>query len=158
MPSKLPGGTATPAGWTPTGAATLHEAVQVSDDATSYAACTDGTACVLDLEATDNPNELSGHTLAVRAQKAVDTGQTVQLRAELMEGATVIATLDVADVDAAWTDYSHSLSEAEAAAIVDYSALSVRITDVDTPGTSEARVTLAELVVPERRLRVHCTG
>lgn len=158
MPSKTPAGTPSPAGWSPVGAATVHESVQVSDDATSYAVCTDGTAAVLTLAATDNPNELSGHSITIRAQKAVDLLQTVAVRAELMEGATVIATLDVADVDSAWTDYTYSLSESESAVIVDYSALTVRLTDVSSPLLSESRVTYCAVGVPDRRLRVHCTG
>ena len=155
--SKTPGGTSSSGGWLPIGAATLHEALASNDNGTSYVVCLDGSSATLALDAADNPNELGGHTLTVRCQKAVDLAQTVLLRAELMEGASVRATLDITAASS-WSDETYTLSEAEAASITDYAALSVKLTDIDTPLLAESQVTYVELALPDRRLRVHCCG
>lgn len=156
-----PFGTADAAGWNPTGAATLHEAVDdpiaSTDGDTSYAACTDGTACELELPVMDHPNQLTGHVLRVSSRKAVDTSQTCTLRVELFCGATLIASTEF-DEGASYSTTELTLSESEAEAITDYGDLTVVVTDVASPLTAEHRVSSVELEIPDRILRAHVSG
>lgn len=81
-----------------------------------------------------DPAASTGHILRVRAAKDAAGGSQIDLTAELREGyvnegtpGTLIATLTQTNVTSSFTDYSHTLSGAEADAITDYDDLFVRI-------------------------------
>lgn len=153
-----PSGTTTTAGWTPTGAATLSDALADASDS-SFISCTDGSACVVSLTAFDHPNENAGSSATVRVVKTVDTSQTCDLLVELLEGgSTVRATWTISNVEDVLTDHVLDIAEADFATIVDPTQLSLRITDLASPLTAQNNVARAFLTVADRRLHAHATG
>lgn len=83
----------------------------------------------------EDPVSSSSHILRWRRQKDASGGGTIGLTVELRQSyvsegtpGTLIATATAdADIPAAWTDTSYTLSAGEADAITDYTALYVRI-------------------------------
>ena len=84
------------------------------------------STCVLSLGAVTDPGLHTHHSVRYRCKITEGTGA---LKVELLQGAsTVIASHTLSDIQQAWLDGELALSEAEAAAITDYSDLRVRLT------------------------------
>jgi hypothetical protein len=109
-----------------------------------------GNSLTVGLAPLTDPLSSTEHVIQIRARKP-SSGVRIDGTVELLEGATVIATMSIANLaTSTWTDYSYALTPAEADAITDYSALRLRITFWRT-GTGTNRigtVTQASLQVP----------
>jgi len=83
----------------------------------------------------EDPVSSSGHVLRCRMAKSAAGGAQIDATVQLRQGyvsegtpGTLIATIaSTTNVSETFTDYSHSLSGAEADAITDYTSLFVRI-------------------------------
>jgi hypothetical protein len=98
----------------------------------------------------EDPVSGLGHVIRVRARKP-SSGVRIDGSVELLQGSTTIATMSIPNLATnSWTEYSDTLTTAEADAITDYSALSLRITFWRS-GTGASRVgtvTQASFEVP----------
>ncbi len=126
------------------------------DDASSMTATAGGPAAspgntfIVSLAPITDPQSSSGHVIHLRGRKP-QTGKRIDGTVELMEGNQVIATLPIADLAAVtWTDYSYTLSPAQADAISNYGALNLRVTmwSVGTGTNRLGTVTQAYLETP----------
>ena len=113
---------------------TIDEASASDTDYIKSPAAPSSEVVVFRLSDVTDPVSSSNHVIRVRARNGVSGGQAVDLTAELRQGytnegaqGTLIATLSQTSVASSFTDYSATLSGAEADAITDYSALSLRI-------------------------------
>jgi hypothetical protein len=86
-----------------------------------------GDAYEVSLSPLGDPGVSTGHVLRWRAQADL-VGPVVTVTPALYQGATLIATLTPRVLGEAFTTYEDTLSGAQADAITDYSALSVRFT------------------------------
>lgn len=107
------------------------------------------------LSAVTDPAVSTGHVLRYRTAKSSTGGEDAIITVDLMQGATPITSgaifLNPLADSATQTTYTYTLSGAEADAITDYSALSVRVTVVKT-GSGPNRTTrddTIELEVPD---------
>jgi hypothetical protein len=109
-----------------------------------------GNSFTVGLAPLADPLTSAGHVIHLRGRKP-QTGIRIDGTVELLEGGTVVATLPIANLaSVTWTDYSYTLSPAEADAITDYAALQLRVTLWST-GTGTNRlgtVTQAYVEVP----------
>lgn len=105
-----------------------------------------------------DPLSSSGHTFRYRIAKTnagvVDgTGNAVTVTARLLQGATQIATDTAKTADGTWTQYSLTLSGAEADAITDYTDFRLEFVTSASGGAPANRrggaVSWAELEVPD---------
>ncbi|MBA3243246.1 MAG: hypothetical protein H0T60_18655 [Acidobacteria bacterium] len=87
----------------------------------------------LDLGDITDPLADTGNVLSFtyRRVNVSGTGLVLGLKVDLMEGALVRATTTVSVSDTNWVSGSISLTEAEGAAVVSYSSLSVRLTAIE---------------------------
>jgi len=92
--------------------------------------------------AVTDPVSSNGHIARVRAY----TTKSCTLAWSIYQGATLIANCGTITLAGSYTDYSYTLSTAQADAITDYSDLRVRFTG---NGSGRARVTKFELEVPD---------
>ncbi len=145
-------------GWHATSGTQLWDMLQEAtpDDAATAVATpvpplpSPGNAFAVGLSALNDPLSSGGHVIHLRGRKP-QTGKRIDGTVELLEGGAVIATLAIANLaSVTWTNYSYTLSPVEADAIVDYSALQLRVTLWST-GTGTNRIgtiTQAYLEVP----------
>lgn len=147
-----------PGGWVAMAGTQLWDMLDESaaDDASSMTATSGGPSgspgntFTVGLAPVTDPHSSTGHVIHLRGRKP-QAGKRVEGAVELMDGNRVIATLSIADLAAVnWTDYSYSLSPAEADAISGYGGLSLRITMWSAgAGTNRlATVTQAYLETP----------
>lgn len=96
-----------------------------------------------------DPGVDTGHVIRFRARYTIVAAGT-NLRVDLYQGPTLIATAWNAPVSgAAFTPYSYTLTGAQAAAITNYDALTIRITPTnDATVGARHRVSWIELEVP----------
>lgn len=113
---------------------TVDEASASDADYVKSVTAPSNAPCVFRLSDVTDPVSSSGHVMRVRARNGVSGGRAIDLTAQLRlsyvnEGSpgTLIATLTQATVASSFTDYSVTLSGAEADAITDYTALFIRI-------------------------------
>lgn len=123
-----PATTVSAGSWTPTNAATLHEAIDetAASETDFISTVTAADACVVSISEVTDPASSSDHIVRYRLRGDGDSGITV----ELMEGASVIATWTHDPAPASYTTYEQTLSGGEADAITDYSALRLRFTEI----------------------------
>lgn len=152
-----PFGDVSSGGWDKVGASSISEAVDdgsgAHDGDSTYAFVDDGSTCELSLAPLDHPNRTDGHVIRSVSKKVLDLGATCTLRVELFCGATLIATMEF-DETGSYVKNEYTLTDVEAAAITDYSALSFKMTDVASPSASQHRVTALDIELPDRVL--HC--
>jgi hypothetical protein len=146
-----PDSTVATGGWTVTGAPTRHEAVDevTPDDVTTTVNCANTNTGTLELGLSNvvDPGVNFGHVIRWRTGDASGFSYPSYAIA-LYQGSTLIKQGPQQNaVEADWTTYEILLSEAEAAAITDYTDLRVRIAP---PGSQEhsGKVTWVELQVP----------
>ena len=120
------------------GTSNLYQAIDeaVADDA-DYIRSPNSpviSVIVFKLSTVLDPGVSAGHVLRVRCKKDLTNPATIDVDAELRQSyvneagkGTLICTLSQSDISTSFTTYTHTLSEAEADAITDYSALYVRI-------------------------------
>ena len=113
---------------------TIDESSADDNDYVKSVAAPSSAAAVFRLSDVNDPVSSSSHVIRVRARNGVSGGKAVDLTVQLRQGytnegsqGTLIATLTQASVASSFTDYSATLSGAEADAITDYADLSLRI-------------------------------
>ena len=132
------------------------------DDASTFDRTADMTqgdankAFVVSLASVADPNSSANHTILVRARKNQSGGINLNLVVTLQRpDGSAIASFTTPALDAAWTDYTYTLTAAQADSIAssDYSDLSVKIdADPSAGGTTNGRhpeVTKVELQLPD---------
>lgn len=103
------------------------------DKSEDLTAAGDTSAFAVSLSDVTDPESSSGHTIraALRKQGTAQMDATVELRqgytSEASQG-TLIATLSQSALTTSFTEYTHTLSSAEADAITDYTDLQLRFT------------------------------
>lgn len=118
------------------------------------------TAAELEVGLTNvtDPGVSTGHTFRYRIAKTdagvpSGGGNVVDVTARLMQGTTQIATDVARRADANWTQYSYTLTGAEADAITNYPNLRLEFTTTASGGSPANRrggaVSWAELEVPD---------
>ncbi len=97
-----------------------------------------------------DPASSADHVIKFRARQSGTPGHQRYLDVSLVQGSTVIASHATVTLDGStWTDYSKTLSSAEADAITDYTDLRLHITssgDVGTPAGSRRSVYVSWVV------------
>lgn len=109
-----------------------------------------GNAFTVGLSPVTDPLSSTGHVIHIRGRKP-QAGKRIDGTVELVDGSTVIATLTIANLaSVTWTDYSYTLSAAQADAIVQYSALRLRVTlwSTGTGTNRKGSITQAYLETP----------
>lgn len=113
--------------------AEIDEAAADDNDYVKSVAAPSNAAMAVGLGNVTDPVSSAGHVIRVRARQGVAGGVPVDMTVELRQGytnegsqGTLIATLTQADVADSFTDYSHTLSGAEADSITDYNDLQLR--------------------------------
>lgn len=144
------------AAWSKTGAGTTilctSDHIASPDDAT-YISNSAGDAIRVKVDAPDHPNKTTGLKIKCRCQGS-GLGQEISLR--LFQGSTGIADYgSIAVTSGSFEDYEQELSEAEAAAVTDYSDLYV---EVQSSTTDQLDVSVIELEAADRILRAHVLG
>lgn len=95
-----------------------------------------------------DPISSVGHVIRVRAQDTLTLGTVGTLKAELRQGATLIATLTAA-LTTSYAVYQYTLSGSEADSITDYTGLFIRLYGVfGTGNLGGIQVSWLELEVP----------
>lgn len=112
-------------------------------------------AFVVGLSSTTDPQSSAGHTISVRARKNQTGGVKMKLTITLQrEDGSAIAAFTTPALDATWTEYTYTLTTAEADSIssTDYSSLQIKVdADPSAGTTNEGRhpeVTELELELP----------
>jgi len=100
----------------------------------------------VNLGAVSDPNVHTGHTVNYRARCDKSSNGTIVV--SLMEGSTTIRSYDPGYLGTSFGPYSFTLTEGEAQAINDYSALSLRFSGSCT-ANAYVFVSWAELQVPD---------
>lgn len=130
------------------------------DDEGSMWNAVNSTALEHNISAIIDPSSSSNHTITVRARKTTSTctsansgGADKYLIVVLKQGTTTKATANFSAslLTSAWTDYTYTLSGAEADSISDYTTLRLNIS-CQTSGGGAARycsVTYSEFSVPD---------
>lgn len=106
-------------GWSPSTGTTLYSCIdEISYDDADYIRADVATEqCDIGLSAVSDPGIHTGHTVRYRA-KATGSGGGEKLTVQLRSGVTLIATIsNNITVARSWTQYSYTLTEAEASAI-----------------------------------------
>lgn len=138
--------------WSVVGAGTKHEAAAADDGDTSYIASTTGGSQVqaLGLGSGTDPVVHTGHVLRMVYRRLVTTGN-VRPGLQLYQGGVAITDVERAPAATSdWQTFDYTLSEAEAGAITDYSALVLHVVSpAPLVQGFEVRVTLAELRIPD---------
>ena len=115
----------TVSGWTPTPLwAEIDEATPEDSDYIVSTKNPVSEICELTLSGVTDPEDHTGHIMRVRARDDKDTGD---LDMQLYEGATMRAQRMDVFITSSFVTYELTLTEVEAAAINDYSALSLRV-------------------------------
>lgn len=129
--------------------------VAADDDTTMVQSADDPSSDIFEVGLTNvtDPVSATSHTYRFRHKHTTTGGgspPTFNLKCELFQGTTLIATTNVNTSDASWVTTGLSLSGAEADAISDYTDLRLRLTANKTAGsrTGRVHVTWAELEVP----------
>lgn len=146
-------------GWTLTGAATAHQAVDEgvagSDDGTTQVWNRDGAPLPVAWfevglsNPSAPPGSNSGHWLRCRFRMTLGTWPLIPGQVSLYQGATLIKAFDLPSPGAnVWTTFAVELLSATAALITDYSNLSIRVSE-GSVGTYIFRVSAVELEVPD---------
>jgi len=100
----------------------------------------------VNLGAVSDPNVHTGHTINYRAR--CDKSSNGNIVVSLMQGAATIRSYDPGFLTTSFAPYSFTLTEGEAEAITDYSALSLRFSGTCT-ANAYVFVSWAELQVPD---------
>ena len=146
-----PDSTISAATWTAIPGGTLHDAVnEATADDNDYISSGNGnsTTVILGLSDVSDPGTHVDHILRYRCQASGGGGGPERCNAALYENNTLIA--DNGNVTAnrgAFAGYTYTLSEAEAAAITDYTSLQIRLTSSVGNGES-IEISWVELQVP----------
>ena len=123
------------AGWALAGAATAHECLNDSSDASYVWGNTEGDVCEVALDPGSAPPPSGLHRMWMRTRRFGASPGPVLLDFELIDGSTVVATRTHTQpfgVGFAW--YSWDLTALEIGAITDYADLRLRATDAQTVG------------------------
>jgi hypothetical protein len=152
-----PDGTVSSGSWTPTGAATLHEAIDekpASDadyDQSGNNPATDTMEVSL-VNPSEAPSGTDDHVVRWRNDKSANGGRTISLVVSLRQGAsTEIASWTIAALPNDPALEERTLTGGEAGSITNYNDLRLRFVANDETGSGAARagiVTWAELQVP----------
>jgi hypothetical protein len=103
--------------------------------------------CVLGLPDVTDPGVHTGHTLRIRASKTVK--QSCNIQYALYQGTTAIHTVaSFNPSQTTFTEYSYTLSEAEAANITNYADLRVYLTASSTAG-GYTQISWVQFEVPD---------
>ena len=129
------GGYTDQAGGTTNIYATIDEVVASDADYIRSVVAPANAPYVTKFTALEDPVSSSGHVLRCRMAKDAAGGATINATVQLRQGyvneagqGTLIATIpNTANVGETFTDYTHTLSGAEADAITDYASLYIRI-------------------------------
>lgn len=113
----------------------IDESVASDTDYIKTSAAPTSDVYVTKLTSLEDPVSSSGHVLRARIAKDASGGAQIDFTVELRQGyaseaspGTLICTIpSTSDVSNSFTDYSHTLSGAEADSITDYTDLYVRI-------------------------------
>jgi hypothetical protein len=150
----LPSGTVSNNWDTLTGAATAHEAlddpVASPDDGTTMIETnTQGDVCEVNIATVTDPTVGTGHIIHWRAN-GTGSGAPERITVDLVETSTIRASSpSTAIVDSTWTDFSYTLTVAEANSITDYTDLRIRMTATVLGGGETLQVTRCYLEVPD---------
>jgi hypothetical protein len=116
-------------GWTPVPAyAQVDEAVVDDSDKVSSPQAPINSILEVGFSAGSDPVSSSNHVVQYRIQKDQPGGAQVNVTVALMQGGTTIATWTHNDLANGWQTFTQTLSGAQADAITNYAALSLRIT------------------------------
>ena len=140
--------------WTVTGAgsvfAALDDVIGSEDDATTMIETnTEGDFCEVILDNMTDPTVGTGHVLHWRANGS-GSGAPERIEVTLIENVTERASSgNVAIVDSTWTDFSYTLSAAEADAITDYNNLRIGMNAVVLGVGETLQITSVYFEIPD---------
>lgn len=110
-------------GWTNPSWSVIDEEVASDLDKTVSPTAPANATLVVGLSAVEDPAVATGHHVRFRYQKNVAGGATVNLSVRLLQTATEIVAWTYSDIANGWTDADETLTELQANAITDYTAL-----------------------------------
>ena len=142
-----PDGADTDGTWSAVSAATLWQATNDQSDS-SYAALSSFASndeFIVTIDSLTDPSDNTGHTITMRAA-IDDSSQSFTLK--LYEGATVRKSASHTVSSPSFSDFTTTLSEAEAANITDYTNLKIGVT-ASFNGFGEPQVAELKFEVPD---------
>lgn len=124
----VPTSTVSAGSWSPTNAATLHEAIDETpaSDADYISTNVAADVCTVAISSLTDPASSTGHVVRYRLRGDGASGITVAL----MQGASVVASWTHDPAPSSFTTFVQTLSGAEADSITDYGALRLRFTEI----------------------------
>lgn len=133
--------------------ADLDEVTANDSDYITASATADGEA-VYGLTDVTDPVSSSGHTIRFRARKAYDGGYARNVECHLYQVWDYIADFAANDISDTFTDYSYTLSAAEADSISDYTGLRLIFVTTGSYGAPKSNeravyISWAEMEVPD---------
>jgi hypothetical protein len=148
----LPDATLSDNDWVPSSGATLHEAIDADDAVYIEEDKAGDQVFVVGIADKVDPQVHDGHVLHVKAARTAATGTPNRfVTVELLQFSTVIASFSTTGLSTTPTDYSYVLTAAQAALILNYGELSLRVVSNGTTSTSKVRVYYAHFDTPEPR-------
>lgn len=141
--------------WVAHGAATLHQCVNaVTPDDTTFIQNTNSSpSVVFPLPPLLAPGGTSYCTMKMRVFNV--QGGTGGYDLYLLQGVTQIALLGAANPPAGWNTFSYTLANSEAAAITDWTQLSLKVVGFASADTVQLRVSWVDFEIPQpKQLRL----
>lgn len=139
-------------GWVPTGAATLHDAINsVSINDSTYIGSpgtASGGASVLGLSSVGDPQSSSGHVVRYRVRRTA-TNRNWTVIVILEQGSTVIAMWETVNPGTAFETVVQTLTTQQADNITDYSDLRLTVNNTVAQAGTIGYLSWAELEVPD---------
>lgn len=146
-----PSSTISGAGWSANGGPSeLWDCVNETPYSdTDYCRGTGAVTMELKLSSVSDPFLSSGHVVNWRG-KSNGSGAAEKWTVTLYQGSTLIATLtNATTISRSWTNYTYTLTTAQADAITDYSDLRIRIALTTIGGSETVDVSFEEMVFPD---------